>query len=293
VAQQIWIDGQLVPPDQATVSVYDHGLLYGDGVFEGIRFYGRRILKLATHVRRLKNSGRAIRMELPYAEQEIIDACKQTVAANGLDDGYIRLIVTRGSGPLGLNPFLCRQPRTIIIADSISLYPQELYDQGLKVVTSSVMRNHAAALSPRIKSLNYLNNILAKIEAIDAGVLEAVMLNAQGYVAECTGDNIFIIRELEGEPTLLTPPLHAGILEGVTMNIVIELAQQRGIRVERFDLTKHDLYTAEEMFLTGSAAEVIPVTMVDGRPIGDGEVGRITRELIADFRKLVKNAPED
>lgn len=295
-AQKVWLNGNLVAPEQATVSVFDHGVLYGDGVFEGIRVYNRRIFKLATHLRRLYQSAQTIRLTIPHSLEELTRATHETVKANGLVDGYIRLVVTRGAGSLGLNPFNCK-PAVFIIAGSITLYPKENYTDGLKVITSSVMRNHPAALSPRIKSLNYLNNVMAKIEATDAGVLEAVMFNHQGNVAECTGDNIFIVRP-DGangnKPTLITPPLHAGILEGVTMNTVLELARQAGIPTVRTDLTRHDLYTADEMFLTGTAAEVIPVTSVDNRRLGDGKPGPITRRLIDAFRKFVgENAPED
>ncbi len=292
--KQIWLNGRLVPPEQATVSVFDHGLLYGDGVFEGIRCYNGRVLKLRTHLRRLFDSARAIRLEMPFGFDELDDAVRRTIEANDLVNGYIRLCVTRGPGTLGLNPFHCSDGTTFIIADAIQLYPEELYESGMSVVTAATVRNHAGALSPRIKSLNYLNNILAKIEAIDAGVPEAVMLNSQGFIAECTGDNIFIVRQWEGRPTLVTPPLHAGMLEGVTMNLVIELAIAEQMPVRRFDLTRHDLYTADEMFLTGTAAEIIPVTRVDGRQIGDGEPGQMTRRLIAAFRHLVaREAPED
>jgi branched-chain amino acid aminotransferase len=290
----IWLNGRLVAPEQATVSVYDHGLLYGDGVFEGIRIYGGRVFKLRTHLLRLYESARSIRMEIPYTLDELTTAVKQTVAANQRNDGYIRLCVTRGVGPLGLNPFTCKHGSTFIIVDGISLYPGEMYDSGMAVITASTLRNHPGALSPRIKSMNYLNNILAKIEAIDAGVMEAVMLNHQGYVAECTGDNLFIVRTWEGCKTLITPPLHAGVLEGVTMNLIIDLAKRAGIPVVRADLTKHDLYTADEMFLTGTAAEAIPVTSVDGRTIGTGKPGPVTLQLVTAFKNLVaKNAPED
>ncbi len=291
--QHVWFDGQLVPQDEAKVSVFDHGLLYGDGVFEGIRIYNGKVLKLQTHLKRLEESAHAIRMELPYSLEELAAATKEVCAANQIRDGYIRLVVSRGAGTLGLNPFLCPRPTAFIIAATIQLYPPEYYTHGLKIISSTVIRNHPAALSPRIKSLNYLNNILAKIEAIDAGVLEAVMFNHTGHVAECTGDNLFIVREWEGQPTLLTPPLHAGILEGVTMNLVIDLAKDAGVPLVRTDLTKHDLYTAQELFLTGSAAEVVPVVEIDGRPIGDGKPGPITQDLIARFRELMKNAPED
>ena len=279
-----------MPPEQATVSVFDHGLLYGDGVFEGIRVYGGRVFKLRTHLKRLYESAKAIRLNIPQSIDELFAATQEAVKANGVTNGYIRLCVTRGAGTLGLNPFVCPNPNTFIIVDAITLYPAELYENGLSVITSSVMRNHPAALSPRIKSLNYLNNILAKIEAIDAGVLEAIMLNVNGFVAECTGDNIFIMKN----GTLLTPPLHAGILEGVTMLTVIDLADAAGIPLARQDLSKHDLYVADEMFLTGTAAEVIPVTKVDNRVIGNGEPGPVSRQLVQAFRTLVaQNAPED
>lgn len=292
--EKIWLNGNLVAPEKATVSVYDHGLLYGDGVFEGIRVYGGRIFKCETHLKRLVDSGKAIRLRIPYCVAELTAAMRDTVAANNVTDGYIRLCVTRGVGTLGLNPLTCADPVVFIIADSITLYPQEMYDNGMAVITSSVVRNHPASLSPRIKSLNYLSNIMAKVEALDAGLMEAIMLNHQGNVAECTGDNIFIVRDWDGQQTLITPPLHAGILEGVTMNVVIDLANQAGIPVRRMDLTKHDLYVADEMFLTGTAAEVIPVKQVDGRVIGDGKPGPITSQLNGAFRELVSNhAPED
>jgi len=294
VAQKVWLNGDLVPAEEATVSVFDHGLLYGDGVFEGIRVYGGRIFKCETHLRRLFESARAIRLTISYSIEELTEAMRQTIQSNGKDVGYIRLCATRGIGTLGLNPLPCKEASVFVIADAITLYPQEMYENGLAVITSSVVRNHPAALSPRIKSLNYLNNILAKLDALDAGLMEAVMLNHLGHVAECTGDNIFIVRSWEGKPTLITPPLHAGILEGVTMNVVIDLARDKGIPVVRMDLTKHDLYAADEMFLTGTAAEAIPVTQVDGRQIGDGRPGPITRQLIQAFHQLVaENAPED
>ena len=294
MSKSVWLNGKLLPPEKATVSVFDHGLLYGDGVFEGIRTYNGRIFKLKTHLLRLYDSAKAIRLEVPYGINELTDACRQTVEANEAHNGYVRLCVTRGAGTLGLNPFVCKNPCVFIIADAITLYPDELYRDGLETITSSVVRNHPQALSPRIKSLNYLNNILAKIEAIDAGFLEAVMLNHQGHVAECTGDNIFIVRRNEAGPNLCTPPLHAGALEGVTMNTVIGLARDIGISVQHMDLTKHDLYIAQEMFLTGTAAEVIPVTTIDHRPIGDGRPGPVTRQLMAAFRDLVTDsAPEN
>jgi branched-chain amino acid aminotransferase len=297
VDQQIWLNGKLVPPAEATVSVYDHGLLYGDGVFEGIRIYRGRVLKLLTHLRRLYDSAKAIRLVIPHEIDELADAVHQTVAANSpavQDSGYIRLCVTRGPGTLGLNPFVCHNPNVFIIVDKITLYPPELYEHGLELITASTMRNHPAALSPRIKSMNYLNNVLAKIEAIDAGLMEAVMLNHLGHVSECTGDNIFIVRHGARGPMLYTPPLHAGVLEGVTMNLVIDLARDAGHSVQRTDMTKHDLYIADEMFLTGTAAEIIPATKIDGRDIGDGKPGALTRQLMAAFRELVNNeAPQD
>ena len=298
-SQQVWLNGKLVAPQEATVSVYDHGVLYGDGVFEGIRIYNGRIFKLLTHLRRLFDSARAIRLSIPYSIDDLALAVRQTVEANSQEvrkAGYIRLCVTRGVGTLGLNPFVCENPNIFIIADKITLYPDELYRSGMEVITAATIRNHPGALSPRVKSLNYLNNVLAKIEALDAGLMEAVMLNHQGLVAECTGDNIFIVRRtaLRDEPLLITPPLHAGILEGVTMNLLIELARSTGFPVERSNLTRHDLYTAQEMFLTGTTAQVIPVTKVDGRVVGEGHPGPVAIQLMQTFENLVQNnAPED
>jgi len=290
----VWMNGQLVPASQAAVSVYDHGLLYGDGVFEGIRVYNGRVFKLKSHLKRLFNSEKVIRLEIQYSLEQLEQAIRQTLQANQRSEGYIRLCATRGIGTLGLNPFICQHASVFIIADSIALYPAELYENGLEVIIASTTRNHPNSLSPRIKSMNYLNNILAKIEAIDAGALEAVMLNHLGFVAECTGDNIFIIRELVGKLTLITPPLHAGMLEGLTMKTVEQLARDMKIPILKTDLTRYDLYTADEMFLTGTAAEVIPVTKIDGRPIGNARPGEVTRSLIQAFRKLVEqNAPED
>ncbi len=294
VSQQVWLNGKLVSAAEAAVSVFDHGLLYGDGVFEGIRIYGGRVFKLASHLHRLFNSAKAIRLTIPYNRDELAQATRDLVAANDRTDGYIRRCVTRGVGTLGLNPFFCDSPSVFIIADKIALYPAELYENGMAVIIASTIRNHPGALSPRIKSMNYLNNILAKIEALDAGVMEAVMLNHQSFVAECTGDNVFIVRRVKDGPRLVVPPLHAGLLEGITMRTVIDLAAEAGIGTERADLTRYDLYTADEMFLTGTAAEVVPVTKVDGRVIGDGKPGQVTRQLIKAFRNLVADqAPED
>ncbi|MEM6331535.1 MAG: branched-chain-amino-acid transaminase, partial [Planctomycetota bacterium] len=234
--RQVYVNGQLVPADQARVSVFDHGLLYGDGIFEGLRIYSGRVFRLEQHVRRLYESAKAIWLDLPMSQDEMIAAVNQTVAANDLQDGYVRLVVTRGAGTLGLDPRACSDPQVIIIADEITLYPAEYYEQGLQIITSSVIRNHPAALSPRIKSLNYLNNILAKIEGIQAGCVEALMLNHKGEVAECTGDNIFLVRD----GVLMTPPLDAGILEGVTRSVVIELAAELGVETREVALTKHD-----------------------------------------------------
>jgi len=291
---QVWLDGKLVPIAQAGISVMDHGVLYGDGVFEGIRAYNGKVLKLQTHLARFFESAKAIRLSLPYTMAEIEQAVRDTLAVNGRADGYVRLCATRGVGSMGLNPFLSPKSSVFVITCDIKLYPQELYDNGMRVITSSVVRNHAAALSPRIKSNNYLNNILAKIEAIDAGCLEAVMLNSLGFVAECTGDNLFIARNGK----LVTPPLHAGILEGITRNLVIELAEGLGLEVDQADMTKHDLYTADEMFLTGTAAEVIAVTEIDNRKIGfgdnEGKPGPLTQKLNKAFRDMLADgAPED
>lgn len=284
MSRQVYINGQLTPAEQATVSVFDHGLLYGDGVFEGLRTYSGKVFRLAEHVERLYDSARAIRLEIPLSQEAMAKAINDTVRANGIDDGYIRAVVTRGAGTLGLDPNRCSNPQIIIIADSIRLYPKEFYDNGLELITSSVIRNHPAALSPRIKSLNYLNNILAKIEGLKAGCVEALMLNHKGEVAECTGDNIFLVKHGQ----LSTPPLDAGILEGVTRNAVLELAREAGVPTAERPLTKHDVYVAEECFLTGTAAEVVPVVKVDDRVIGSGKPGPITRNLTERFHKLVR-----
>jgi branched-chain amino acid aminotransferase len=267
----------------AKVSVYDHGLLYGDGVFEGLRIYSGKVFRLAEHIDRLYDSAKAIALKIPLTPAEMTAAVESTVVANAKIDGYIRLIVTRGPGTLGLDPRKC-EPVVIVIVDDISLYPRELYEDGLKIITAATIRNHPNAVNPRIKSLNYLNNILAKLEAIRAGCLEAIMLNHVGNVAECTGDNIFVIKN----GVLKTPPTDAGILEGITRNFVIELAKKHGIPFQEATLSRHDVYTADEVFLTGSAAEVIAVTEVDSRPIGAGKQGPITRQLREAFSKAVR-----
>ena len=287
---KVWIDGKLVNKGDAKVSVYDHGLLYGDGVFEGIRVYHGKIFESEAHLRRLYESAKSIRLTIPMSPQEIQAAMEETVRANNFRDCYIRLIVTRGVGNLGLNPRGCDRPSVIVIADHIAIYPKEMYEQGMTVITSTVIRNHPNAISPRVKSLNYLNNILAKIEAVDAGVPEAIMLNGDGSVAECTADNIFVVRRGQ----LQTPGTADGILEGITRAVILRLARAQGMDCVEKTLQRHDLYIADECFLTGSAAEVIPVTKIDGRVIGKGEPGPITQKLIKAFRDYVgKNAPED
>jgi branched-chain amino acid aminotransferase len=297
--RQVWVDGQLVPAAEACVSVFDHGLLYGDGVFEGIRVYHHKVLKLRTHLRRLAESAKSIRLHLPYSLDELFDAVKQTVAANQMDSGYIRLVATRGPGTLGIDPAPCPRPCVFIIVAPLKLYPQQYYDEGLKLISSSFVRTNPQALSPRIKSLNYLNNIMAKTEALDAGVLEAVMYNDQGYVAEATADNLFVVRHTGKGTRVITPPLSAGCLEGVTRNLVLDLAHDAGFDTAQDNLTRHDLYTADEMFLTGTGAEVIAVVELDGRPLGrpgtdtEGKPGPTTQQLNAAFREMVKNAPED
>ena len=281
---KIYISGQLYEKENAKISVYDHGLLYGDGVFEGMRSYDGKVFRLAEHLDRLWNSAKAICLEIPMSKQEMADATNSTLKVNGIKDGYIRLVVTRGSGTLGLDPNRCSRPEVIIITDYIALYPAEFYENGLQIVTVSTIRNHPAALSPRIKSLNYLNNILAKIEGAQAGCVEALMMNHRGEIAECTGDNIFLVTRNE----LLTPPIDAGILEGITRDAVIEIAREAGLTVREIPLTKHDVYVADECFLTGSAAEVVPVVKVDNRKIGDGKPGPITRDLTRRFRELTR-----
>lgn len=282
---QVYINGKYYPKEQAAISVFDHGLLYGDGVFEGIRSYGGKVFRLREHLDRLWESAKGIRLEIPISKEEMAAAIEQTLAINGIKEGYVRVVVTRGIGDLGLDPDFCDRPQVIIIADHIKLYPEEVYKNGLRIVTASTIRNHPAALSPRIKSLNYLNNILAKIEAKQSGCAEALMLNHKGEVAECTGENIFIVRRGE----IYTPPRDAGILEGITRATVIQLARQEGIAVHEVAITRHDLYTADECFLTGTAAEVVPVVEIDLRVIGDGKPGPITRRLIELFHKITRS----
>jgi branched-chain amino acid aminotransferase len=281
MALKIWLDNKLVDEADAKISVFDHGLLYGDGVFEGIRVYNGRIFELDAHIKRLYKSAKAIRLVVPMSKDKLISAAEKTTEANGIIDGYIRLVVTRGVGTLGLNPFVCEEAKLFIIADNIQLYPEELYDKGMKVVSATTVRNHPLALPPQIKSLNYLNNIIAKIEALDNDVPEAVMYNHEGYVAEATGDNVFIVRD----GVIYTPPVEAGSLEGITRGIVIKLAKEENLEVVEKNLTRFSLYNCDEFFLTGTAAEVIGIVDIDGRVIGNGKPGPITRKLRNKFYK--------
>lgn len=280
----IYFDGKFVDEEEAKVSVFDHGLLYGDGVFEGIRAYHGRVFKLKEHIVRLFESARHIALDPGLTQEEMMEVVLETCRRNNLRDAYIRLVVTRGRGDLGLDPRKCPKPLVFCIAAGIQLYPEELYEKGLELVTVGTRRNAPDALDPRIKSLNYLNNILAKIEATRAGAPEGLMLNKEGYVAEATGDNIFIVKNGH----LYTPPAYIGLLEGITRNTVLDLARKLGISAEEKVFTRHDVYTADECFLTGTAAEVIPVVQLDSRPIGDGRPGPITRRLITSFRELTQ-----
>lgn len=272
---KVYVSGKWVDEEEAKISVFDHGLLYGDGVFEGIRIYNNRIFLLNEHIDRLYDSAKAIALTVPMDKAEMIEVVAQTCRANELADGYIRLVVTRGKGSLGLNPYLCDHPEIIVIAAKIQLYPRDLYENGLKLVTVGTVRNHPEAINPRIKSLNYLNNVLAKIEAINAGCMECLMLNHKGEVAEASGDNVFAIRN----GTIMTPPSHSGALEGLTRNKVIELALEAGYEVIESPMARYDLYVADEVFLTGTAAEIISVVEIDKRPIGDGKPGSLTNRL--------------
>ena len=285
---KIFVDGKFCSERDAKVSVFDHGLLYGDGVFEGIRIYHGRVFKLQEHVERLFDSARAILLQIPLTPAQLMQATVETCRANKLRDGYIRLVVTRGVGSLGLNPRSCKKPSVIIIADKIQLYPPEYYARGLDLVTVPTTRNLHNSVNPAIKSLNYLNNILAKIEANNAGVEEAIMLNAEGFVAECTGDNLFIVKH----GAMLTPPLAAGALYGITRQTVMELAEQAGVRVAEPNLTRYDLFCADECFITGTAAEIVPVVKIDGRVIGTGKPGSLTKKLTEEYHALTKVSGE-
>ena len=279
---KVYISGKLFPKEDAKISVFDHGLLYGDGVFEGIRVYNQNIFALDEHIDRLYNSARAIDLTIPITKPEMVKAIKDTLEANKQTDAYIRIVVTRGTGKLGLDPNKCSTPEIIIITDMIELYPKALYENGLEIVTVTTIRNHYSSLDPKIKSLNYLNNILAKIESIRSNAGEALMLNKDGYVAECSGDNIFIIKN----NMLLTPPESASILIGITRNCVMKLAKDMGITVREELMTRYDLYFADECFLTGTAAEIIPVVKIDGQTIGTGKPGKITLDLLERYRLL-------
>lgn len=289
MAQKIWLDGKLVDREDAKVTVFDHGLLYGDGVFEGIRIYKGRIFELDAHIRRLYESAKAIRLVIPMSQSELAAATQQTVDANALNDGYIRLVVTRGVGTLGLNPFLCKKACVFIIADKIQLYPEELYEKGMRVISASTIRNHPLAIPPQAKTLNYINNILAKIEALDSNVPEAVMYNHEGYVAEASGDNVFIVKD---SIVYATPP-EAGALPGITRAIVIRLAREQNLQVVEKNLTKFDLYVCDEFFLTGTAAEVIGIVEIDGRIIGDGRPGPVTTLLRKKFFEYAHGKEND
>lgn len=280
----IWIDGEWRAKEDARISVYDHGLLYGDGLFEGIRWYSGKIFRLDAHLDRLWDGAKAIALAVPYARDGIASMLEEGVKRAGKPDGYVRLVVTRGVGDLGINPGLCPRPTVISIFDDISLYPRECYERGIAVVTASSRRLQGDVFDPRIKSLNYLNNVLAKLEAQVAGCMEAVFLNREGYVTECTGDNVFVVKD----GVLKTPASWLGLLEGITRNAILEIARRSFKRVEETTMTKFDLYTADECFLTGSGAEVIPVTKIDGRVIGSGSPGPMTEALRAEFSRAVR-----
>jgi len=285
---KVYVDGKYYSERDAKVSVFDHGLLYGDGIFEGIRAYHGRVFKLKEHIDRLFYSAKALLLDVPLTHQQMMKAVVETCRQNKIRDGYIRLVVTRGAGTLGLNPNRCKNPAVIIIADKIQLYPPELYKRGMDIVTVPTTRNLHSALNPAIKSLNYLNNILAKVEANNAGCEEAIMLNAEGFVSECTGDNLFIVKEEH----LQTPPLSAGALYGITRKVVMEMAVESGLQVSEPNLTRYDLFNADECFLTGTGAELVAVVKIDGRVIGTGKPGPVTEKLIAQYRALTKVSGE-
>ena len=281
---KIYLDGQLVDRADAKISVFDHGLLYGDGIFEGIRLYDGNVFRLDEHLERLEYSAKALLLKLPLSRAEMSRAVCDTCRANELKDGYIRLVVTRGVGDLGLSPWLCPTPSVFIIADKIALYPPEYYTKGLEIVTVPTRRTNPAALSAAIKSLNYLNNIMAKIEARQAGALEAIMLNDQGYVAECTGDNVFIVHK----GRIFTPAAQQGALKGITRDAIFDIARDLNLAIEEHDLTRYDVWNADECFLTGTGAEVIPVVKLDGREVGNGQPGPIFGRVLAEFRRRVR-----
>jgi len=284
MSTQVYINGKYFDKKDAKVSVFDHGLLYGDGVFEGIRSYKRLVFKLKEHIDRLYESGHGIMMQITMPKKEMMRAVIDTLKLNKLDDAYIRLIVTRGIGDLGLDPRKCKDPSIIIITDKIQLYPEKLYKDGLRLITVPTPRNIPEALNPQIKSLNYLNNILAKIEAINSGYEEALMFTASGYVAECTGDNIFIMKG----NALITPPAYLGILKGITRAAVMDIGRKLGLEIREDVLTRHNLFTADECFLTGTAAEIMPVISIEKRAVGNGKPGKATLKLMKEFRELTK-----
>lgn len=281
---KIYLDGELVDRADAKISVFDHGLLYGDGIFEGIRMYDGNVFRLEEHLERLEYSAKALLLKIPLSRAEMSKAVCDTCRANGLTDAYIRLVVTRGVGDLGLSPWLCPKPSVFIIADKIALYPAEYYTKGLEIVTVPTRRMNPAALSAAIKSLNYLNNIMAKMEARQAGALEAIMLNDQGYVAECTGDNVFIVHK----GRIYTPSAQQGALKGITRDAIFDIARDLDVPIEEHDLTRYDVWNADECFLTGTGAEVIPVVKLDGREVGDGRPGPVFGKVLEEFRRRVR-----
>ncbi|WP_286680578.1 branched-chain-amino-acid transaminase [Tepidanaerobacter sp. EBM-49] len=281
---QIYVDGKYYPKEEAKISVFDHGFLYGDGVFEGIRAYNGRVFKLKEHIDRLYNGARGIMINVPLTKEEMTEVVLETLRRNQLQDAYIRLVISRGAGDLGLDPKKCNKPTVVCIADKIVLYPEELYEKGMEIITAATRRNRPEGVNPQMKSLNYLNNIMAKLEANLAGAPEALLLNNEDYVAECTGDNIFIVKN----GVLITPPPYVGILVGITRNAIIEAAERLGIKVEEKVFTRYEVFTADECFLSGTAAEAVPVVKVDGRPIADGKPGPITKQIIKEFKELIK-----
>jgi branched-chain amino acid aminotransferase len=281
---KIYVDGKFYSEANAKISVFDHGLLYGDGIFEGIRFYNGRVFRLEEHLHRLWDSARSICLEIPMTMRDMTEAVLETIRQNHLRDGYIRLLVTRGIGNLGLNPTQCKSPSVIIIAATIALYHEDFYRKGLTIVTCATRRSNSAALNPAVKSLNYLNNVMARVEANLAGADEALMLNDAGNVAECTADNVFIVKHGQ----IFTPPVSAGALRGITRSVVFEIAAELGVKVRETDITRHDVFVADECFLTGTAAEIVPVVKADGRPIGNGKPGPITARIIARFRQVTR-----
>jgi branched-chain amino acid aminotransferase len=283
--QKIWLDGKIVDQAEAKISVFDHGLLYGDGIFEGIRMYSGKVFRLDQHIDRLFSSAKSILLKLSWTKAEVIEAVIDTIKANHLTDGYVRLVITRGVGGLGLNPYLCPEPSMFIIAANIQLYSVESYENGLDLITCATRRPTPASLSPQVKSLNYLNNVMAKIECIQAGVMEGIMLNEQGYVAECTGDNVFIVKS----GIVYNPPVSDGSLDGITREVIFDLCKSEGIEIREASMTRHDVFIADEAFLTGTAAEVIPFVKLDQREIGDGTPGPISKQLITAFRKLANS----